>query len=363
MSNDVSVSRREFLAALTAAGTSGAVVGTGTAALYADEDSFVDNLFGSGTVDLVTEWDVDGGPSGSSEGDATIDIDLTDGNRSGSGTITVRLPDGDASNPAYAWLRARCPPASSLNEALSVTLRYCGKSGTPLVPVNTSLTAMANILRNGVPLDPRCGNHEPGEQRCLQPGEPVELHLEWELDDEFVGRGQTSLTFDFVARQCRYRDGTVNPFDQATACRTPTTDRHGVSFVEIHGYLDTDEQNDCTRLGKLELEDDYCGQSGIGENSIDPGTYDLYEDGGDCGFDSDYDVRVTETVEKNEGGNSETTGLAFELLRDGGAPGPELCKVVVKGGPTEETYEAPDSLDGHRTLGPLMAPEKQVGNQ
>lgn len=362
------VSRRQILAGLAGTGSAGALAGSGTAALFADEKNLVDNFFSVGKLDLAVEWETDG-MDGSSEGDASIPIDVTREKQEGSATLTVSLP-GSTNNPAYGWLRVTCPdPAgATLAERLEATLAYDG-SGEYLVGSDAvSLVDFADELVGGVPLSPDGdANVASGGQNCLRSTEEVTLVFDWELDPDegYAGNESVSLTFEFVGRQCRNRTAT-NPFEESLSCDGPPDEpgRSGISYIEIFACDGDGEE----RLGKLELNDDYCGdQSGIGKSSIESGTYDLYPDDSSCDSDTDYDVYVENTETKDDG--TETTAVEFSVLGpDGPDSNPELCRVDIKGGggpPSEETVATYTREDGDLTMngtdGLLYAPELSRG--
>lgn len=222
--DDIEISRRQVLATVGTAGGAGALTGTGTAALLSDELSF-ENSVTAGAIDLRVDWDVDGDGSGTSEGTATIDVDLTEENRTGRATLDAVLPDDGSNNPAYGWMRLACPEITELVTELDVDLYYeCGDRTESLVPDTAeTLCEVANALRNGIPLDPRCiTDVQLGDQQCLQPGDPVRIVLEWELGENYEGDDQTSLEFSFFGRQCRHRDGTDDPYPEVPECDCPT---------------------------------------------------------------------------------------------------------------------------------------------
>lgn len=350
------LSRRDLLAAVGGAGTAGVVLGTGTAAVLADEEELLGNVLAAGTLDLEVAWATATGASGSSEGDATVVVPIDDDHASGSVAVSVALPGDRPNNPAYPWLRLACPPSTDLVDDLLVTLRYdCGDGG---VLAEGTLYEVADALRNGVALDGDCASGAvAGEQACLAPGETVDLALDWRLDDDFVGEAEAAFGLEVVGRQCRSQPGTTNPFPSVAPCEAPPREYWGVSSFEI--YARVGEDGACVSIGKVELDDDYCGQVGIADNYVAPGTYTLYPEAGEC-EPTGYAFTVTETREKLEDGRLETTALAFEVVEAGTDVGPELCRVDVKGGSSTITYDG-DDLDGNATDGLLYAPRKSGG--
>ena len=371
------LSRRQLLAAMTAVGATGGLVGASTGAGLFDREH-LGGRFVAGVVDLAIRHSVNGGPEQYTDG-RTVSLDLGElepgSENGGSAALHLLLPetgtDTAPNNPAYPWFRPSCIDASGrLVDDLRVELEYVdcatGDVEAVLFPWG-SLREFVETFREGFALDGRSRpNRTPGNQACLDGR--VCLRLDYYLASGFEGRGAAQVDIDFVAVQCRNHDGTENPFvgSPGRLCDEPreeAPDYHGVSFVEVWADID----GTCTTLGRLELDDDYAANCGtgldvagddgdpsndpdtIGENYIVKGVYDLPVDD-DCA-DSGYDIRVTDTVTR--AGTAEVVGLAFELLDDDGTAGPTLCKVRIKGGQTEAEYV--DFTDN--TTGVLYAPE------
>lgn len=363
MSDDsrVGVSRRKLLSGVALAGSAGALTGVGAGALVVDDDTFFDNLLRSGRLDLAVEWTDATGGTTVSNGGVDLDVGPLTAGDAGHSEITVDLPQdgGEDNNPAHLWLRTNCPSSTGdVAEALTVGLWYAHPDGSRLengLVVAGSLCEVGNDLRNGIPVD---GDPTTPERDCLDAtdGSPLRLRFEWSLDEAYEGTGTASVGLELFASQCRHDDGTASPFPAVPTCDCggDGADRHGVSFVEIWTCDAPEPDCECSVLGKLELDDGYCGESGVGDNHVEVGVHDLYVDD-DC-EDTGVDVNVTATEEK-EGG--ETVGLAFELLDGDGNPGPDVCRVVVKGGPGTVTYDADDlGPRSNDTGGLLYAPEK-----
>lgn len=303
--SDRELSRRQVLAGLTAAGSSGAFVGGGSAALLADEESFADNLAATGVVDLAVGW-------GADDGDATLSIDLSDGNTSGTGTIPVSLDAGGAGNPAYVWLRSTCPASTGgLADRIRATLSYEGET----IAGPASLADVAERLRSGVLLG----------GGCVDPDEDPAVTVEWELCDDltggYKGPGSAAVEFEFRARQCRNRSAS-DPFPSVGEC-TPCP---------------------CCRLvGKLELED----------SRVAPGRYAFSEGSGD------YELVINETETKD--GGSETVAVSVDVVGDGGTRDPELCEVVLKAGPDRVRYERDEFSAGECGFTGLLDSVERAG--
>jgi hypothetical protein len=339
------LSRRELLAALSAVGAGGALVGVGTGAVLRDRTT-MGSLFTTGAFDLEVEWKLlagnDAGTAGFGAGTFELDVGgLSPGER-GAALLSFSLPavEDGTNNPGYAWLRAFCPqPAGTLlAESLHVTLSYANcvteAAETGIDGADGSLREVANALRNGVPLDAAGTNADPGEQACLAVDDPLCLRLDWRLDDDYVGTETATVAFEVVGTQCRSHDGTEDPFAGVDRPECPVACRC------------------CAFLGKLDLDPSETDQPGIGDSSIEPGTYTFTEGS------SEYVLVVPEpsgggptTVDKD--GGTETVAVEFEVRDADGDDHPTLCRVDVKGSTGLERYE---TLDGNATGGLLYAP-------
>lgn len=206
------LTRRQVLAGAAGAGGTGILVGTGTAAFFADDEVF-GNAYVVGAVDLDLDWS--GGTS--ENGPAAVEIDAP----TGSETLKVQLEDLEEAenNPAYVWLRLNCPGDTDLDCDLEVRLSYvCSDDTTQRIAPDDGrdfapLLEVANQLRTGIALAPTCDSPTPS---CLEPGETIELRFEWRLTEDYDG-GETTLggdsdLFRFEAEQCRY-NRSENPFD------------------------------------------------------------------------------------------------------------------------------------------------------
>lgn len=206
------LSRRKLLAGLGTAGVGGGLLGTGTAAFFSDEAIFANNRFSAGALRLAVGNDAN---SDSDERIFEVDVDASD--PGGSTTFPVTLPATDRqdneNNPAYVWFRtASCPDPNPTEfaESLEVSLSYaCGNE--EVIVETQDFACFKSRLRDGIRLDPEC-DAEAAEPRCLDPEDSVELQLDWDLDSDYEGDESATLTFEFVAEQCRHSDGTVNPF-------------------------------------------------------------------------------------------------------------------------------------------------------
>jgi hypothetical protein len=316
------ISRRRVLAAV-AVGGAGALVGAGagTQAAFRDEERFGASLT-AGTIDLTIAYDILTGPGA----DGPASSGITDGPRvhlpvgalgndatAGSTLLTFSLPQrpDTINNPASLWLAADCPTpeATGLAEAIQLQLSYANcDTGTPLDTVaDGSLREVATALDAGLRID---GDPTTSDTDCLT--DSVCLLAEYELVG-YVGSETVDLPLWFAAAQCR-NTTPANPFSgRATGpC--------------LAGEICTC----CRTLGKLELE--AGAQPGLGENTVDLGTYAFTEGS------SDYGLEIYDTATTDEG----AIGVAFRLVALSGDVVPSLCTVAVKGGRGFEQYDRDD---------------------
>ncbi|MFC6874026.1 hypothetical protein [Halobellus marinus] len=339
------LSRRRVLAALAAAGGTGALAGTGTAAVFRDAERTRASIT-AGTVDLVVEYDLLTGPgadgpdsSGTIDGPrVTLPVDsLGPDDGAGSMLLTFALPQGgDAvNNPAALWLATDCPvpEATGLGEAFRVTVSYADcESGTPGSRiVSGPLRAVADDLRDGRRID---GDPTTAEPDCLV--DEVCLLVEYELAG-YVGTETVEFPLWFAAVQCRN-----------------TTPENPFASRDTAPCLPGDPCTCCRTLGKLELDSGI--QDGIDDSSVEPGTYAFTEG------DTDYGLEIYDTADKDAG--TETVGVAFRLVHLAGDAVPSLCTVAVKGGQGFEQYDRDDGttadtagLPGSDADGLVYAPD------
>ncbi|MEF8887946.1 MAG: hypothetical protein V5A30_09080 [Haloarculaceae archaeon] len=212
---DNQLSRRKVLGALATAGGAGAIVGTGTGALFSDEETFTDDGIRAstsvaGVVDLELEVDVLGDGTG-------VIYDLT-------------LPGDVNNNPSYIWFRTGCPDPLELGCATEIEVRIdCDGGGDADTVVASGLARdVLNALRNGTLL---CG----GDAACLELGETRTLEIEI-TDNPGSGYdgpdGPLEFDLEFYGEQCRYNTGTENPFDDPGECEEcPESDAGSVSWI------------------------------------------------------------------------------------------------------------------------------------
>jgi len=191
--SDNQLSRRQVLGALATTGGAGAIVGTGTGALFSDEETFTDNgIRASESVAGIVDMEVT----------ATV---LDDGNGV---TYHITVPEDGNNNPTYLWFRAGCPDPLELGCATEIEVRVeC--DGTEVVVARGSARDVLDALRNGTLL---CS----GDAACVQPGETrtVEIEVVENPGPGYDGpEGPLEFDLEFYGEQCRYDTGAENPFD------------------------------------------------------------------------------------------------------------------------------------------------------
>lgn len=359
----VPVTRRKLLSGVAAAGGAGALTGLGTGALLADREDLMGTFLQSGQLDLAVGWERPGGATDAGVGRTTIDVGPLGDGESGWAKLTVDLPQGGVTNnPAYVWFRTLCPePINVATEQLSVALWYAdcddgSRVGTEPI-VDGPLCEVADSLRGGVPLD---GDPTTPGRDCLDTtagADPLCLRFEWSLDAGYEGEESTTVEFEFVGTQCRHDDGTTSPWADAQFPECECIERRGISWIRVWACNpDVTDECVCDLVGKFELDGKYAdcsGATGLTDNYVEPGLYDLFHDD-DC-EDTGYDLDVVDTRWKGDGEDRETTAVEFLLLEDDGTPGPELCLVEIKAGSTVVSY-GPEDLVAHGTDGLLEAP-------
>jgi|AntRauMinimDraft_4_1070384.scaffolds.fasta_scaffold00663_3 predicted ribosomally synthesized peptide with SipW-like signal peptide len=304
------VSRRRLLAGLGGVGAVGMASGAGTFAYLSDRETLASNEIGAGTLELqllIGDQPI--------EGPVTLDVSGIDRGASGDNTVNLRI----RTNPARVWLATDCPKhGDDLAEALEVRLTVDSRS------VSGSWQPFASFRRSffdGLRLD----------DGCLPPDVDVPVTLHWRLpadvDDSLEGL-RTEFTFELYAEQCRHvsedEAATSNPF-AGRVCDGPDEPEECLSCEEFGKADDID--------GSLEIDD----------------VIDLVELPSDVGPHS---IVITDAEHKDDG---EAVGVAFDLVDGDGNPGPDICRVEVKGGPNTKPYdiEPPRSVIGEI----LQAPE------
>ncbi|WP_096394147.1 hypothetical protein [Halorubrum trapanicum] len=307
------LSRRRLLAGIGGVGAVGMASGIGTGAYLSDRETFADNAFGAGSVELIVNDAVS---------DGTFAVDVSGIRRGDSGhkkfEIDVRT------NPARVWIATDCPDDGALARALEVEISVLG--GPSLTDGYRSLADVERDLVAGERID----------ADCLVPEEPVTLEVAWRLPadapDEAADEA-TDLRFRLYAEQCRH----VSETDAAES--NPFADR----VCEESG----NECLACVEFGKAEFGDSPVA---VGD------ALSLIELPDGVG---EYEIAITAVETKDEGGNAETVGVEFTLQDADGDPGPDMCKVEIKGGPGTESYEIdPVSTETGEILFAPLKPDK-----
>jgi hypothetical protein len=248
---------------------------------------------------------------------------------------TVDTPDGPTPTFGGGW--SPPPLADVLNLRVSVA-DPCGAGGTRLYPEDDdwgTLRDFQSTFADGRRLDADEPCFESGDDVCLE----LEYYLPWWY--AFVGEGEEAeLELELYAEQCRHVEESAaeNPFEAADCGSEP----------------DPGPCPDCTKLGKLEVEDD----------GLETTVYDFDELYGPFEGDGhDYALDVLDVTTKDDG---EPVCVEFALLRDG-EEALEMCEVRVKGGnrgdPSEHDPWVYDvDPPATRTSGEVCTGEIEAGN-
>lgn len=193
------VSRRRLLAGIGGIGAVGLASGLGTGAYLADRETFSNNTFGAGTVELLVNDEPTSGTfsvdvSGIDRGDSSVELSRTSSYEIGART-----------NPVRVWLATECVRADPLSRELEVNVLV---DGTSITGGYDRLVNVRDELYTGERID----------TGCLDPEDTVLVEVDWELpvNAADVGGETTALTFQLYAEQCRHTTEAdaeaVNPF-------------------------------------------------------------------------------------------------------------------------------------------------------
>ncbi|WP_141212069.1 MULTISPECIES: SipW-dependent-type signal peptide-containing protein [unclassified Halorubrum] len=309
----VGLSRRRLLASIGGVGAVGMASGLGTGAYLSDRETFPDNVFGAGSVKLVVNNAVS---------DGTFAVDVSGIRRGNPGRETFDIDV--RTNPVRVWIATDCPDDSALARALEVEISVV--DGPSLTGGYRALADVERDLVAGERID----------ADCLVPEDPVTVEVAWRMPGdapEEAANDATDLRFRLYAEQCRH----VSEADAAGS--NPFADR----VCEEPG----DDCPECVEFGKAESGDSPVA---VGD------TLSLIEL--PAGADG-HEIAITAVETKDEGGNAETVGVEFTLQDADGNPGPDMCKVEIKGGQETESYEIdPASSETDEILFAPLKPDK-----
>lgn len=288
------LSRRRLLAGLGGLGAVGAASGAGTSAYFTDAASFAGNDIGSGEVGIL----IDGDPAPN----GTLSFSVDGIRRGDSRTETYEVAVHD--NAARLWLAAECPKSDEhLADALEVNVRVNGES------VTVGWRTLAVVLRHLV-------DGERIDDGCLEVGESLDLEIAWRLpddvDDSFADTS-ASLTLRLYTEQCRHVSESAAKHSNPFAGRVCD---------------ESERPEECPHCEPFGKADDIDGDLSVGEE------IDLVELPPGVGPHS---IVITEVEYKDDG--DEAVGLAFDLIDEDGDPGPDVCKVAIKGGEDTKPYD------------------------
>lgn len=283
------MSRRRLLAGIGGIGAVGMASGLGTGAYLADRDTFSNNVFGAGTVELLVNGELT---------DGTVAVDVSGIERGDSGHEQFDV--GAQTNPVRIWLASECVPSDALSRALEVDIRVDDASLTggygPLADVRDDLLTGERI-----------------DGGCLDPEDTVALDVYWRLPadaPDSVANDSTSLAFLLYAEQCRHID------EPTAAASNPFADR-----------VCDDGEDDCPACVEFGKADDIEATLAVGD------VLPLVDLPAGVGA---HEIEVTAVETKDDG---EAVGAAFVLRAADSTPGPALCAVEIKGGKETERHE------------------------
>jgi len=283
------LSRRRLLAGIGGIGAVGMASGLGTGAYLADRETFRDNAFGAGTVELL----VNGALT-----DGTVAVDVSGIDRGHSGR--ERFDVGAQTNPVRVWIASECVPSDALSRALEVDLRVDDASLTggygPLADVRDELLTGERI-----------------DGGCLDPEDTVAVDVRWRLPADVpdsLANDSTSLAFLLYAEQCRH-------VDEANAAGSNP----------FAGRVCGDAEDDCPACVEFGKADDIEATLAVGD------VLPLVDLPAGVGA---HEIEITAVETKDDG---EAVGAAFVLRATDSTPGPAVCAVEIKGGPETERHE------------------------
>jgi hypothetical protein len=292
------LSRRKVLAGLATAGGGSAFVGSGASALLTDEETFTNNAVRASTsVSGEMQLDVE---------TRMIDAPSTFGNDNGKlvPNWSVSIPDeeGENNNPGYVWLRLLNCPEPFLAQHIRVDVGIRCETRTETL-VEGRLLTVADQLRAGIPIDGACMTTAPGEQACLSPGDEITVVFDWSLDGYRGDSASLPITFEFHALQCRYNDGSDNPFPEVERCGNASN--HAISYVAFCSNSDDPIEPDTTVLAS-----DEDGPTEIEWETGQPVTNVIVKAGQDCKL---YSINGA-TSGKVNSGHSDLADSDVELI-------------------------------------------------
>ncbi|WP_138007025.1 hypothetical protein [Halalkalirubrum salinum] len=318
MSRETRIRRRELLMGIGGVGvfsTVGGSAGARTHALLADRSDLTSS-FVVGDLDLS----IDCAHCEESNGHVAFDF--------GGGPIEPgtggkeRLTVSVSGNPARVWLATVCPdPESPLASYIDVSVRV---NNDRLFERN-SLREFNRTFVDGVQIP---------DEGCVEPDDPIDIDVYWtflsDVPQSLAGSSAT-LKLLFGAEQCRHiEDGAAtNPFE-GRSC-DPVPEPECVSCVELGKADDLDKRMPIAVGDRLALDEG----PGAGR----------------------YELEITDAIQKD---GDETIGVRFDLVSLGNAPDRELCKVLLKGGPEESTYDKAEIGDPNLIW---FAPETDDDNE
>ena len=222
------VSRRRLLAGIGGIGAVGLASGLGTGAYLADRETFSNNTFGAGTVELLVNDEPTSG---------TFAVDVSGIRRGDSGWKEFEI--GAQTNPVRVWLATECVASNGLARELEVDVRV---DETSVTGGYKPLRTVRDDLFNGERID----------DGCLAPEDTILVEVYWRLPANAMDvSGQTAdLTFQLYAEQCRHTT------EAGAAASNPFAGR----VCDENRCLPCEDEND-VKIGGLRLK--YLGDDPV----------------------------------------------------------------------------------------------------
>lgn len=304
------LSRRKILSSVAVAGGGGILVGTGTGALFTDQESFTNNS-------IAASKSVAG----------HVDLDVTVEELGDTGVeYAVTLPTSGRNNPALIWVRtSECPVFSSFADALRVRLKVECPDGETRTLLTGSLREILDSLRDGYQLS--CDSSD----GCLQPGDSVRVILDIVGVPHVYDGDESELSFEleFFGKQCRYNEEVESPFEPIEPCE-PTGGK-AISFIAfcteqtgstlepvVVETLTTDDDGPTSIEWQTNIDVDYVVVKGGQYFTIyDYRGLDVTSGIATTGGDSDYDFYDTLSDDSTGGGGGGGKGKGKGKGNDG----------------------------------------------
>ncbi len=303
MSRETGIRRRELLMGLGGVGvltTVGGSAGARTHAFLTDRTAMTSSFV---IGDLALSIDC----ANCEESNGHVVFDFGGGPIEPGSGGKERLTVSVSGNPARVWLATLCPsPESPLASYIDVSVSV----NNDRLFERDSLREFNRAFVDGVQIP---------DEGCVEPDDPIHIDVYWtflpDVPPSLAGSTAT-LELLFGAEQCRHIENgaATNPFEGRSCGPVPES-----------------ECISCIELGKADGLDERMPIA-VGDRLV-------LDEGPGAG---NYELEITDAIQKD---GDETIGVRFDLVSLEDAPDRELCKVLVKGGPEESTYDEAEIND------------------